>query len=277
MQIPRFWVKADGEAADPRGQPYRLGVWGWSHESAAEALATARRRLAEVAARVSAGASLDRYAYGRIPPREEVIRLIGDPGSPGEAVITRNTYGALVMNTAQVPFVDIDAPPEGGVSMVGRLFGRRPSEPALDRIREACARHAGHAFRLYRTAAGYRLLATTRVLDPRSEETAAFLSSFQADEKFKALCRVQGSFRARLTPKPWRSGCRMPPGRHPREDAAVRARFAAWLQQYEAASERFATCRFIEAIGVGLPSSAARVIVEEHDRLTRAQSDSPLA
>jgi hypothetical protein len=277
VQIPRFWVKAEETASDPRGRPLRLGVWGWSHESTADALTTARRRLADVAARVAAGASLDRYAYGRIPPREEVIRLIGDTGSAGEAVITRNAYGALVMNTAQVPFVDIDAPQSGGPSVLGRLFGRRPGEPVLDRIREACLRHTGHAFRVYRTGAGYRVLATTRFLDPRSDEAATFLSSFQADEKFKALCRVQGSFRARLTPKPWRSGCRMPPGRHPREDAAVRDEFARWLREYETSCERHATCRFVEAIGQGLPSSAARVIVEEHDRLTRAGADLPLA
>ena len=62
---------------------------------------TPRRRARRPA---SGGATTHQYLYGsRQPLREEIIRYLGDDGR-GYAIITRNRYGALVLNTAQVPF-----------------------------------------------------------------------------------------------------------------------------------------------------------------------------
>jgi hypothetical protein len=102
------------------------------------------------------------------------------------------------------------------------------------------------------------------------------MKGFSADPHFMMLCRLQKSFRARLTPKPWRIGLPAPPGEHPR-DPAAQAAFGAWLQKYEAAARGYASARFVEAIGTGLPSSEARVIVDEHDRTARAAESVPLA
>jgi hypothetical protein len=158
-----------------------------------------------------------------------------------------------------------------------RVFGRRPStDPVLERVREACQDKGRNSFRIYRTRAGYRVLASDLFLDPREASTQGFLAAFDADPFFTKLCGLQGSFRARLTPKPWRCGCPLPPGRHPREAGAASG-FAAWLAAYETASDRFASCKYLESIGPGRTSSEARAIVEEHDRVSRALSDLPLA
>lgn len=279
MLVPRHWASADGGATDPDGKRYRFRLWGWSQESEGDALAMARQRLADLVARITSGAPAGAaYLYGKQPLREEIVRTVGEAGSPSEAVVTRNRYGALVLNTAQVPFVDVDAPAAGGLSrLLGRLRRAPPADPVLERIREACRASGRHAFRIYRTKAGYRVLATDLLLDPRAESTQDFLARFAADPWFMKLCKLQGSFRARLTPKPWRCGCPLPPGRHPRRDEGVQRAFEAWREAYESASGGFAACHYLETVGAALPSSKARAVVDEHDRVCGAQSGRPLA
>jgi hypothetical protein len=207
------------------------------------------------------------------------VSTLGAAGTESEAVVTRNRYGALVLNTARIPFVDVDV---DEVSWLHRLLGRfgrpvRTPETVLEHIRETCRRHARQSFRIYRTKAGFRVLAIDLMLDPTSARARDLLSAFGADPRFVKLCGVQEGFRARLTPKPWRCGCRLPPGQHPREDAEARARFAAWLETYDAACARHATCRYLETIGRDRIPEAARAVVEEHDRTARADSELPLA
>jgi hypothetical protein len=282
MIVPRYWAHAEGAATDPSGKRYRLRLWGWSHEVVAAALAEARRRVAEISSRITRGETLDAYFYGRQPLREEIVRSVGSVSSSevssSEAIVTRNRYGALVLNTAEVPFIDVDAPPGGGLSMLAGLFGRRKStDPTLDGIRLACQRRGDHTFRVYRTKSGYRVLATDLLLDPVSAAAQELLAEFAADAHFTRLCRQQGSFRARLTPKPWRCGCSLPPGRFPREERALQERFEAWLDEYANAGAPFATCKFLETIGPGRTARKARVVVEEHDRVSLAFEELPLA
>ena len=218
LLIPRHWSKVTGSADDPGGKRYALRIWGWSADSVAEAATLARRRLADACARVASGALRDEaYFYGKVPLREEIVRTVG-----GDAIVTRNRYGALVLNTARVPFVDVDTPASGSGSGGGLLglFGGKQADPAsavLDRVRAACGRFPRTSFRIYRTAAGFRLLATDLLLDPASAQAQELLADFSADPFFVKLCRLQASFRARLTPKPWRCGCALPPASFPRE------------------------------------------------------------
>ena len=71
--------------------------------------------------------------------------------------------------------------------------------------------------------------------------------------------------------------CPLPPGRYPREDERLERAFAAWLSDYESASGPFASCRYIESLGSGGQAPETRALVEEHDRISRALSDLPLA
>ena len=277
MLIPRFCARAYGAATDREGRRLALRLWGWSQDGAAEALDLARRRVAEVNARLAGTAGADPYLYGsRQPLREEIVRYLGSDGR-GQAVVTRNRYGALVLNTAHVPFIDVDAEAPSPLQGLKRLFGRAPAaDPTLTRIREACGRHPRQGFRVYRTHSGYRVLATNTYLDPASDETTGFLNGFAADPAFVTLCRLQASFRARLTPKPWRCDVPAPPGQHPR-DPATQSEFAAWLLKYETASRAYATCAFVDAFGSAPPDADGRAIVDEHDRVTRAMEKLPLA
>lgn len=278
MLVPRYWARTEGTATDPTGKRYRFQLWGWSQESHAEAQSVARNRLSQLVSRIGRGEPAEAYSYGKQPLREEILRALGETGSRGEAVVTRNRYGALVLNTAQVPFIDVDSPRVGVIDRLRGLFKRTPRpDPTLERIRRAARDHDRGSFRIYRTRAGFRVLGTDLFLDPRAASTRDLLAAFEADPHFTKLCKLQGSFRARLTPKPWRCGCPLPPGRHPREGEPLRQRFASWLANYETASSRFASCRYLESVGWDRIASEARAIVEEHDRVTHALSDLPLA
>ena len=48
--------------------------------------------------------------YPNRPFREQIIRELKDAAGQTSAVITRNAYGCLVLNTARMMFVDIDLP-----------------------------------------------------------------------------------------------------------------------------------------------------------------------
>lgn len=280
MLIPKHWASASGTADEPQGKRLAFRIWGWSEDSVAAAAAMARRRLAETCARVARGAfGSEAYFYGKTPLREEIVRVVGSTAEPA-AIVTRNRYGALVLNAARVPFIDVDAPGGGGGGgLMGRLFGRKadPAAEALERVRAACARHPRTSFRIYRTAAGLRVLATDLLLDPTSPQAGKLLEDFAADPFFTKLCRLQASFRARLTPKPWRCGVRLPPGQHPREAPSVQAAHARWLAEYEAASRSKATCVLIESQGPGRALPETQPIVEEHDRACRVGDKLPLA
>ena len=282
MNIPRYWFRAKGQIPIGSGKVYDLVAWGWSSEDRAGAERKAQERLAAFAQRVQQGFDLPRgYAYGDRPLREEILREI--QGRDGEiaALVTRNSYGSTVLNTASALFADVDLPESsGGASFLGRLFGKTqlsPEEEALARLREGLQRASSGSFRIYRTAAGFRVLATDRAYDPRSPEAQALMVSIGTDPAFLQLCRVQESFRARLTPKPWRCGHAKPPGRHPRETPDEQADFASWLASYDQACQSKATCRFVESVGPGWVGEEIQPILDLHDSATRAGMALPLA
>jgi hypothetical protein len=59
-------------------------------------------------------------------------------------------------------------------------------------------------FEGYRTFNGLRLIELSREWNPNSPESSTVLEGVGCDRLFQQLCRTQGTFRARLEPKPWR-------------------------------------------------------------------------
>jgi hypothetical protein len=276
MKIPRFWQRFEADVWKPGGGKMRVFTWGWSESSEREAESRARERFQSLERRVSQGLELPKgYGYGSRPVREQILREIPGSGRDLDAILTRNSYGSVVLNAARAMFIDVDAPPPRS-GPLGRLFRGRPDDAALEQVRQAVAAAGIGSVRLYRTAAGFRLLAIERAFAPASADAESAMRAVGADPSFVQLCKVQDSFRARLTPKPWRVGQAAPPGDFPRDDR-LRVAFDDWLQKYEHASASRATCRFIETIGHGWVSRDVAPILELHDEQTKASSDLPLA
>ena len=278
MHLPRFWAKETRSVQASSGKTYALAVWGWSDQDTAAARQMALIRLSELVRKVQLGSQLNQYGYGggERPLREPLIQAV--PGA--DALISRNAYGALVLNTARVFFADIDLPETSSGGLLSGLFGKKavdPAEAALARLREWHVRQPDWALRVYRTRAGLRLLATHEQFDPVSSATQALLASLGSDPLYTVLCRSQACFRARLTPKPWRIGLNAPHWSYPFETPAHEARFQAWLQRYEAASPRFAVCRLVAELGPRRQVAEASAVLAIHDRLACPPGNLPLA
>ncbi len=283
MNFPKFWAK--GTCQD-------FVCWRWSFQNLAEA-----QSLAEQAARQLA----ERFRQGNLPPknggyypdrpaREQILREIndGNDGNGLTAVITRNSYGSQVLNTARAMFVDIDLPepPRPKVGLFQALFGKpKPAPPpdpklendALMRVEMWTASHFEWGWRVYRTRSGLRLLATQGTVKPDSPMTDEIFEALGADPLYRKLCKNQKCFRARLTPKPWRceSDCGKPP-RWPWTEREEK-RFHKWEAEYNKASANWATCAFVRQIGSATVHPEVQSIIQLHDEATRIGSDLPLA
>jgi hypothetical protein len=276
VRFARHWARAAQSATGKSGQRFDLAAWGWSDTDAASAEAMARDALRRIAERVARGEAFPaRYAYGDRPLREE---LLGEPHP--DVALTRNGYGCEVLNAARVMFVDIDLPEPKSAGLVGRLLGRKPApdaaEAALTRVHDWLRLNGDWGFRAYRTKAGLRLLATHGPV-PVDARALELMGALGADPLYVRLCKAQASFRARLTPKPWRCGTHAPGVRWPFPDAAAERRFRDWRTEYENLAQRYATCTFLRTLGNADVHPEVVPIRELHDERTRAGSGLPLA
>jgi hypothetical protein len=324
MLIPRFWSRAESQATTPDGKRVEFHVWRGSRSSPAEAETLAREAVGRIAGRIQRGEGFpERYSYGDRPLREEVVREF--PGATDEApdaALTRNSYGALVLNAARVFFIDVDVPQSGAsaprasspggslqADVVAKVVGMLPpalrsiaemflpsspqpqpaaqpastpsaatgaTGPALDRLRRWVAEHPEWRVRVYRTHAGLRYLVTHALFSPADAEAQAAMTALGSDPQYIRLCRAQKSFRARLTPKPWRVGMEKPPVRFPYQGDDER-RMREWEGRYARASEGYATCELLEEVGGGADHPEITPLLRLHDEHTRVGSGLPLA
>ncbi|MBN2291203.1 MAG: hypothetical protein JXM70_02185 [Pirellulales bacterium] len=287
MRIPPYWSRGTFTGTNQKGREETFRAWGWSFDSLAEAQNDAVARAKRIFEHFISNVDFDRYDYVDVPLREEILHRIGE-GDDEIAVITRNRYGAMVLNAASVCFVDVDFPPvrgQGLVDSIGLIFSKQKRQQRQEEIQDAtlmlvrewAARNPQRSFRLYRTAAGLRLLFTDRLYDPTSSETAELLGELKSDWRYRKLTEKQACFRARLTPKPWRCHCKRPPGRYPFDDGGAEEAYHKWLENYEEKSRGYATCHLIESNGRGAGNDVLDTIIEVHDRYSCGASDTELA
>jgi hypothetical protein len=108
MIVPEFWAEASRHHRAPR-RSVTIRRFGWSDATPDDAQAMAEIRADEALARHLAGEAVrlrdHKRAYNGaegLPIREEVLERDGD------AVITRNLYGARCLNVPDVLFADVD-------------------------------------------------------------------------------------------------------------------------------------------------------------------------
>ncbi len=164
-------------------------------------------------------------------------------------------------------FVDVDLP--GNVS---EDDVRTATAKASEWAREV----SGWNWRIYRTHAGVRLLATHELISPTNPLCQRAFEFVGADPDYVRLCTTHECFRARLTPKPWRCGVPRPPGRWPFTNADEERHFLDWKVSYDAVCDAKATCQLL-TVGNGDVHQSLLPLVILHDRETRALSRFPLA
>jgi len=266
MKLYRHWVK---EAATiiVDGEPLEIHCYGRSNESIGAALDDAKVQAAAIQKKIEGNRSATNDYEVAI--REEVVEEIDRHN-----IVSRNRYGALVLNSENVVFIDIDEP---RIGFWKRLFGNKTltkKQQMLEMIEQQVSRGAydGLGFRVYETHSGMRLIITGRKFAAGSDESRKLLHAFNSDPLYAVLCAKQQCYRARLTPKPYRMRLKAHRVHYPRTEQEQR-KTEQWIEGYDAASARFATCKFVKALG----RSHNNDIIKHHDKVTRAHESMTLA
>lgn len=322
--IPPYWAQHHETVTFRGGTTWDMTITGSSFDSEEDALRDARERLARFVA--SGGPDGDTPQDWYYPARhlpEELLEEVHGTGGELIAAVTRNRYGAAILNTDAVLITDVDirvptaretrradraagrsAGSGRGGGLLGRLFGRGATSPQAgptgstgpgpgrpstsghqarlqqerDRITgligEFARRNPELGVRTYRTRNGFRVLITGADAPPRSDRAAAIMRDLTSDELYMRLCRVQESYRARLTPKPWRIGLRRIHGEGPWWTGTELQE--EWVREYTEASAPYAVCELVSEAGP-VPSADEQRLIELHDRATRPTSRLPLA
>lgn len=111
MLVPKFWASSKLRHRADKKQ-ITIQRWGWSDVSVEQA-----QQHADVRVREAMDQLLLTWPKLRLPKREPKVAYNGAEGVPireeiiaqqGTDVVTRNSYGALCLNTPDVMFVDVD-------------------------------------------------------------------------------------------------------------------------------------------------------------------------
>ncbi len=175
MHIPRYWAKAEKLGESPQPATYQFRAWASSEISEEDAYQRALERLERIEWHFDHHEFVDDYAYGRALAREELLEELTDHRDETIGMITRNRYGCRVLNAARLMFLDIDIPPQGLLyRVIARLWGWPTGDAStiLSKVRAKLRSFPRSSFRLYRTAAGFRVMATDREYEPASAEVA---------------------------------------------------------------------------------------------------------
>jgi hypothetical protein len=270
-----------------------LTCWGWSDVSLSDAVEKGNQRAKAITVLWPKGdydtwSPPERYSYTDRPLHEAVLDEWKNDAGETWAAITRNACGCEVLNTAAIMFVDVDLPDGSSEIPLARAFKRlfgltgpndveRQREAALRRIRATVERQPGFGVRVYRTRGGLRYLMTHSRVQPDSETTRGAMEALGADPKYVMLCKTQGCFRARLTPKPWRCGMKPLRIRYPWEGESRMHNVRMWCEDYSRKAAGFATCALIEQLGDPAMDAEMARVVEFHDKATRVGSNLELA
>jgi len=274
MRFANYWANGcrDWKGPNPRtGMRETFASWGWSDVSHEDAVARGRERAAMIAQGLQPGQKPDHHTYGDRPFKEQVLeKWDGADGRPA-GVISLNSYGCDILNTAHTAFVDIDLED-------GKDRGSRENK-ALGDLEFILRREDQFGAHVYRTAGGLRYLLTLDHADPGGDHVTDLMTGMGADPLYVRLCRIQGCFRARLTPKSWRCGM----GERIHIDYPIsgpdhQASVADWRRRYRDVSKEFSVCRRIGYFGKAHDTSEDfDRVLELHDRETKATIDLPLA
>ena len=104
-------------------------------------------------------------------PDHEGEEEVPTPGKV-DGIVTRNHYGCIVLNAAHALFIDVDV-------LAKRQQPRQiePWQQVLSDLRSVLSSEPDAGFRIYRTAAGFRIIATSREYNPLSPESASLMKA----------------------------------------------------------------------------------------------------
>lgn len=159
----------------------------------------------------------------------------------------------------------VDAGRANGASGAGLPADDPAAAAMIARIEDVARTRPELGFSTYRTRAGLRVLVTGLGAAPASTGARELLEAMGSDPLYVTLCRVQETYRARLTPKPWRVGSYALHQALTGPRVPVQPAPAGWLEEYERLSEEFAVCRLVSRTGPA-PTPREQILLDLHDQ-----------
>jgi len=260
MKIYKYWVVEKPQILID-GAQQEIVCYGGSNVSVEDARRVAREKAQKIERKIAGEKHLFEDYESEI--REELLQTIDD-----QTAVTRNRYGARVLNVEKMMILDIDKPKSATGGGLAGLFKKKDPRPPKEQIFEmvktlATNKYTDYAFRIYETYQGARVIVLGRDFDPRDSQTRKMMDEFNCDPLYTLLCVKQGCYRARLTPKPSRMKFRGYKVKYPREGDD--GEFQRWVLEYESVSRNFSVCRFVEQVGAG---HSVNGVVRFHDDAT---------
>ncbi len=259
MKIYKHWT-VEKQTIFIDGRKGEITCYGGSNVSVEDARRAALEKAEKIQRKIAGEKQL--FEDYEVEIREEILQSIDD-----HAVITRNRYGAQVLNVEKTMILDIDKPKEtGGLGGLFKKMKDKRSRKAeiFDMVKNlAAAKYSQYGFRMYETYQGARVIVLGRDFDPRDSQTKMMMDEFNCDPLYTMLCVKQNCYRARLTPKPSRMRLRGYKVKYPRE--GNESEFQSWLSEYERLSRNFSVCKFVEQVGA---SHSLPEVVQLHDEAT---------
>lgn len=268
MKFAKYWSEVSVAVDEAIFGRNALSAWGASNEGKAQADANALERAAVLGRLVTHGIdTLREYEYWNGYIREEVLEEVTDRDGHVLAVLTRNSYGAIVLNTESVLFGDIDVSEPGLFSGLLELFGKPKKDKAffIAKIEQYQKQHPEYTIKVYETFAGLRVVVTNHIFENYSDSAKAIFTALGADPLYVRLCEAQSCFRARLTPKPWRIKLDRPASRFPRHEQSEINDFANWVQNYEIASAAVSAVKLVSVFGSDFEHPDVARVLAIHD------------
>lgn len=267
MRIFKYWAEVT-EDLEVGQTTQKSTSFGGSNISVEDAKNDAKKRLR----------SIQEIILGRRPKTEsyeanileEIVNVINS-----ENIITRNRYGALILNCKNLMFIDVD---QYSKTLLDLLFRKKMTKKALTLAKILTVakqtKYSHLGFRIYETCQGYRIIVTNQKFDPRSTESQKLMKVFKADRLYGFLCKKQNCYRARLTPKPYRikqKGIKVIfPNRSTEQEVFLRE----WISEYNSKLKKYSVCKLIEQIG---SVNSNERIIKLHDQLTGIERSGKLA
>ncbi len=267
MKIYTYW--ATGKARVSVGNEEKeIKCYGGSNLSEDDALIKAEEKIEKIKNRIAGHPHVfDDY---QVEIREEIVRKINE-----NAAITRNRYGAQILNIEDQMILDIDRPRFSFWDWFKKQTSAKSKAKIIDMVRTLSKKpiYQGCTFRIYETHKGIRVIVPGKKFDPKSAAVSDMMKEFNCDALYALLCKKQDCFRARLTPKASRMKLRGHKVTFPR-NSEEEEKFRNWLREYETTSQNFSVCKFIEQIG---PDCLMTEAVQLHDEITGAHHNQKLA
>lgn len=265
MKIYKHWA-AEKQTMMVDGAEQQITCYGGSNISMEDARSRAKEKAEKIKRKIKGEKHLfDEY---EVEIREEILQIIDN-----HSAITRNRYGAQVLNTEKLLILDIDKPKTTFADMFKKKDAGQDKLKIFDMVRKlAATKYSEYGFRIYETYQGARVIVLGKEFEPGDRNTSKMMSEFNCDRLYMTLCQKQNCFRARLTPKPYRMKMRRYKVQYPREDDDPELR--QWLADYERESRNFSVCKFIEQVGA---RHSVDDVVRLHDEITGINFRQPLA